>query len=141
MTMTNATRSILALSAATVLAAVPAHAQSADRAPSSPNVVEDCARASQRPMLINERAVARKVSRGYPRQLLDSGVSGRAVLQVTVGATGRVEEVTAVDATRRPFAEAAQAYAHALRFAPAMADGAPVACRVTVPVDFALADG
>lgn len=139
--MTNATRSILALSAATVLAAVPAHAQSADRAPSTAKAVEDCARASRQPMLINERAVARKVSRGYPRQLLDSGVSGRAVLQVTVGATGRVEAVTAVEATRAPFAAAAEAYARGMRFAPATVDGAPVACRVTVPVDFALADG
>lgn len=139
--MTNATRSILALSAATVLAAVPAHAQSADRASSTVNAVEDCARASRLPMLVNERAVARKVSRSYPRQFLDAGVSGRAVLQVTVGASGRVEEVTEVDATRRPFAEAARAYAQQLRFAPATVDGAPVACRVTVPVDFALADG
>jgi TonB family protein len=139
--MTNATRSILALSAATVLAAVPAHAQSADRAPTPANAVEDCARASRQPMLINERAVARKVSRSYPRQLLDSGVHGRALLQLTVGPGGRVEEVTAVDATHRPFAAAARAYAQELRFAPAMVDGAPVRCSVTVPVDFALADG
>ena len=139
--MTNATRSILALSAATLLAAVPGHAQSAPRTPSTANVVEDCARASQRPMLINERAVARKVSRSYPRQFLDSGVPGRALLQLTVGPSGRVEEVTGVEATRAPFAAAAQAYARELRFAPAMVDGAPVRCRVTVPIDFALVDG
>ena len=143
--MTNATRISLTVSAALALAALPARAQQTaatiTRTNAGARAVEDCARASRAPMLINERAVARKVSRSYPRQFLDSGVHGRALLQVTVGPAGRVEEVTAVEATRAPFAAAAQAYARELRFAPAMVDGTPVRCRVTVPVDFALVDG
>jgi len=123
---------------AALLAAAPARAQSA--APASSRVW-DAAEVSERPQLINERHMSRLIARGYPKQLLDFGVHGRALLQLTVGPTGRVEAVEGVDATQTPFGDAAVAFAWAMRFAPATRDGAPVRCRVTVPVDFAIANG
>ncbi|HKP77174.1 MAG TPA: energy transducer TonB [Longimicrobiaceae bacterium] len=136
--MTHLTRIALAFSAA-ALAARPAHAQTAPAAGSAR--VWDAAEVTRQPQLINERAVARRVSHGYPKQLLDFGVHGRALLQLTVGADGRVEEVAGVGATHAPFATVAQGWARAMHFAPATVGGTPVRCRVLVPVDFAVADG
>jgi outer membrane biosynthesis protein TonB len=136
--MTHPTRIALALSAAALVAAKPASAQTAS--PESGRVWNS-AEVTRQPQLINERSVARILSRGYPKQLLDFGVHGRALLQLTVGADGRVEEVAGVDATHAPFATVAGSWARALRFAPATVGGTPVRCRVLVPVDFAIADG
>lgn len=139
--MTTQTRTrfgALALSAAALLAAAPAHAQTTS---AGPGRACGFAGVTQQPQLINERAVARRVSHGYPKQLLEFGVHGGALLHLTVGPTGRVEEVLGVDATHPAFAAAARGAAREMRFLPAMVDGVPVRCRVVVPVDFALADG
>ena len=126
-----------ALSAAALLAA-PAHAQTTAAAPGN---ACGFAAVTQQPQLINERAVARRVSHSYPKQFLDFGVNGQVLLQLTVGTTGRVEEVLGVDATHAAFGAVARGLAREMRFLPAEVDGVPVRCRVVVPVDFALADG
>jgi len=127
-----------ALSAAALLTAAPAHAQAASTGPGS---ACGFAGVTQQPQLINERAVARRVAHGYPKQFLDFGVHGQVLLQLTVGTTGRVEEVLGVDATHAAFGRVARGLAREMRFLPAQVDGVPVRCRVVVPVDFALADG
>jgi TonB family protein len=130
----------LTLSAA-VLAAAPARGQAAAPSASDPGRVWNSAEVTEKPMLINERSVARRVSHGYPKQLLDFGVRGRALLALTVGRDGRVEQVAGVDATHAQFGNVALAFARAMRFAPATVGGVPVRCRVMVPVDFALVNG
>jgi len=131
----------LALSAAALLAAAPAHAQAVARSAAESGKVWDYAEVTGKPQLINERTVARFVSRSYPAQQLDFGINGRALLELTVGPTGQVEEVAGVDATHAPFGAVAQRFARTMRFAPATVEGVPVRCRVTVPVDFALVEG
>jgi protein TonB len=137
-TQTRTSLRALALSAAALLAAAPAHAQAASAAPG-----RACgfAAVTQQPQLINERAVARRVAHGYPKQFLDFGVHGQVLLQLTVGTTGRVEEVLGVDASHAAFGRVARGVAREMRFLPATVDGVPVRCRVVVPVDFAIADG
>lgn len=139
--MTNATRISLALSAALLVAASSARAQMPAPASADPGRVWDAAQVSQAPMLINERHVARLVSRAYPPHLLAFGMHGRAVLILTIDPAGRVESAAQADYTHPAFGAAALGFARTMRFAPATVDGVPVRCRVAVPVDFALADG
>ena len=129
----------LVFSLATLVLA-PARAQTAARA-AEPTPVWDARNVTQQPALINERTVSRMVSHSYPGDLLDSGVTGRVLLDVTVSSDGRVEEVAVADASHRAFALVAKDFARAMRFSPAKVDGRAVRCRVTVPVQFALADG
>jgi protein TonB len=148
-TMTTLTRTLFragrlgafAFSAAALLAAAPARAQMPNRVAAGSARVWESAEVGQPPMLINERHVARLVSRAYPRQLLDFGVHGRALLLVTIDPSGRVEDAVQVGATHAPFAAAALGFAREMRFAPATVDGVPVRCRALVPVDFAIVDG
>jgi TonB family protein len=134
--MTHGLLARYAAAALVLAAAAPARAQGAAPAPAC-----TAAGVTALPQLVNERAVAKMVSHAYPADLLDAGVTGRATLAVTVGRDGRVADVAMVSATRAPFAAVAQSVARRMRFLPAKAGGAPVACTVAVPVDFALADG
>jgi TonB family protein len=127
---------LTAVLAIAATAAAPAHAQGAAPAPSC-----SAGTVTALPQLVNEREVARIVSHAYPANLLETGITGRATLAVTVGADGRVQSVATLGATQAPFADVAQSVARRMRFLPAKAGGAPVACTVAVPVDFALADG
>ena len=132
-----------ALSLAAVLAAAPARAQKipSPAEPIDPQVVWNFDQVTQQAALKNTTQFSRMISRAYPRQLLDSGVTGSATLEVIVGTKGQVEQVRVVDASRREFAAVARDLAGALRFRPAKVQDIPVRSRFTVPVDFTLAQG
>jgi TonB family protein len=124
--------------AAAVIAATPARAQTPAPATTS---VWDAKDVTVQPALINERTVSRMVSHSYPGHLLDSGITGNAMLELTIDSRGQVEQAAVVGATNRDFGLVAKDFARAMRFTPAKVDGRAVRCRVTVPVQFALADG
>lgn len=133
---------VLAFSFAALAAASPARAQSATRAPDpkDPNVVWTFDQVTEQARFTNAQTFARKVSESYPRRMLDRGLAGSAVLQVTVSPSGTVEHVDVVDATHHEFAAAAYDAARTMRFKPAKVLGVPVRSRFTVPVDFRPAD-
>jgi TonB family protein len=125
--------------AAAAIAASPARAQTA--APATATPVWDAKDVTVQPALINERTVSRMVSHSYPGHLLDAGITGNAMLELTVDSRGQVEQAAVVGATHQAFGLVAKDFARAMRFSPAKVDGRAVRCRVTVPVQFALADG
>jgi TonB family protein len=127
-----------AFALAAACAATPLRAQAAAAAVTQDRVwsVDEV---TQTPQLANEPQLARLASHSYPAGLLAFGIPGHATLELVVGSNGRVEQVLGVAGTHQSFANVARNYASAMRFRPATVDGRAVRCRVTVPVDFALA--
>lgn len=108
----------------------PVRAAEAPRATASPPVVEE------RPVLANSRELQRAVARYYPALLRDQGVSGRATVQFRVLEDGRVDpsSITAIDASRSAFGDAAVRAIRTARYRPARANGRPVPTTVTQTV-------
>ncbi|HSU16340.1 energy transducer TonB [Longimicrobium sp.] len=130
----------LAFSLAALFAATPARAQKlpSPAEPVDPQVVWNFDQVTQQARLTNPGTVSARLSRGYPRRLLDSGVAGSATLEVIVGPRGQVEQVSVVDASRREFTDVARDLARTMRFRPAKVQDIAVRSRFTVPVDFVL---
>lgn len=72
-------------------------------------------------------SAAREFQPPYPTQLLRTGVEGKAVVRVLIGADGRVKQVAVIAADDPLFADATERQAlRRWRFRPATQDGAPV---------------
>lgn len=75
-------------------------------------------------------------SPGYPEELTDTGVSGRAEVDVIVKSDGSVAEPALAMATHRAFGRLALAAAKTWKFQPAKLNGEPIEVRVTLPFIF-----
>ena len=74
----------------------------------------------------------------YPANLRRNNISGQAVVRFIVTHDGRVIDVTVIEATHPQFGDAAAAAVEKWKFAPAIKDGQPIACLLTVPIVFNL---
>jgi periplasmic protein TonB len=90
------------------------------------------------PALRNHAEVERLLQRGYPPLLREVGVEGRVLVEVVVGEDGRVRPGTAriVSASHDALGAATLRAVEGFRFRPARIGGAPVAVRVTIPIDW-----
>jgi len=127
------------LAAVALLAAahpVRAAAQAPDTIPASAVVVEE-KDLTVKPELTNRPAIARLLTRSYPRALRDEGRPGRVTVTTVIDPAGvpRLVTVTGNSGTAE-FDEAALRVVRAMRFTPPVRDGAPVWVRVIVPVEF-----
>lgn len=77
------------------------------------------------------------VSPGYPQELTDTGMNGRAEIDVTVKADGSVADPQLGMATHRAFGKAAMGVVTGWHFQPGTVDGAPADMRVGIPFNFA----
>lgn len=90
------------------------------------------------PRLVNAPAVERTLTREYPRELRQMGLTGTVMLRFRVRADGTVDPASmeVVSATDTRFGEAARRVGLTMRFRPARLDRQPVAVWVTLPVNF-----
>ena len=77
----------------------------------------------------------KEVEPNYPPEL-GSILSGQATVVFTVRADGKVADASVVQADDVLFGEAAVAAVNKWRFNPAQLNGAPVACRLSLPFAF-----
>jgi periplasmic protein TonB len=86
--------------------------------------------------LLNRGDVARVLARRYPRDLQESGIEGRVVVQFIVDQNGRVEpgSIKVVSATQDGFVEATRTALQEFRFKPAKRQGRTVRQVVNLPV-------
>ncbi|PTX91788.1 TonB family protein [Opitutus sp. ER46] len=77
----------------------------------------------------------------YPVELRKLGITGEAMMDFVVDASGAVQNLRAIKATHPEFAEAAVAAVQNWRFEPGRKDGAAVATHMQMPVRFTLSDG
>lgn len=75
-------------------------------------------------------------SPGYPTELVDTGISGQAEVDITVKIDGTVADPQLGMATHRAFGRAAMAAVMAWKFEPGQREGAPVEMRVSIPFNF-----
>lgn len=76
----------------------------------------------------------------YPEALAAAGTVGGAILELNIGADGRVSRVTVLRASHPEFADSAQAAVQQWEFAPAKKDDVPVESRWRIAVNFAVND-
>lgn len=88
------------------------------------------------PHLLNLAELRRILERYYPEQERRQGREGMVVLDLHIDAAGAVTGVDVVRSAGRLFDEAARQVALSLRFAPAYAEGKPVAVKVRQSVVF-----
>ena len=74
----------------------------------------------------------------YPVELRSQGIEGTALVEVYVGADGRVLQSTVLEATHDAFAEAALATVEQSTFLPATRDGEAIGSVAVLPVRFNL---
>lgn len=74
----------------------------------------------------------------YPRIAQRRGIEGEVLLELTLGADGRLLDVSIVKNAGHGFDEAAVDAVRRARFRPAMHNGRPEACTVLLPVHFRL---
>ena len=72
-------------------------------------------------------------SPGYPEELTDTGLSGKAEVDITVKADGSVADPQLAMATERAFGRAAMAGVVQWKFEPGQRDGVAVDMRVSIP--------
>jgi TonB family protein len=94
----------------------------------------------EQPRIVNAPAVQRALTREYPSELRQMGLTGQVMLRFRVRTDGTVEPASmeVVSATDTRFGEAARRVALTMRFRPARLDRQPVAVWVTLPVNFNL---
>jgi TonB family protein len=127
---------LLLLAAAPVRAA--AQDAPADTIPASARVVDETDLATK-PELVNRSAIARLLTRNYPRALREEGRTGRVTVTMVIDPAGVPRLVTVTGSSGIPeFDEASLRVTRAMRFSPPVQDGAPVWVRVRVPVEFSL---
>jgi TonB family protein len=91
--------------------------------------------ASARAQMVNPKAVSTP-NPGYPDSLTDTGLSGRAEVDVTIKPDGSVADPELAMADHRAFGKAAMAAVKLWKFEPATRDGTPIEIRVTIPFIF-----
>jgi protein TonB len=74
----------------------------------------------------------------YPTSMKAAGVSGTVTVMFTVDTSGRVDEVSIVNASRSEFEEPAMRAVSHWRFEPGKRHGRPTAFRMTIPLNFVL---
>ncbi len=74
----------------------------------------------------------------YPRMARRRGLEGEVLLELTLGADGRLLSVSVMESAGHGFDEAALEAVRRARFRPAVRNGRPEACRVLLPVHFRL---
>ena len=74
----------------------------------------------------------------YPVELRQAGVRGEAGMLLVVSTAGKVTDATVIRATDERFGSAAREAVLKWTFKPAQRNGAPVACRLYVPIVFAV---
>ena len=73
----------------------------------------------------------------YPFAMKRAGITGSVTVAFVVNVNGKTEQVQAIRATNRDFAEQAELAVSRMVFRPAKtAEGEPVACRMVMPVEF-----
>lgn len=95
----------------------------------------------RQPELLDAQATRLLLQQGYPPLLRDAGVQGSVVVSMVVGADGLVHAPRVVSASHDAFREPALAAAAAMRFRPARKDGRAVPVRLSLPIEFRLANG
>lgn len=75
----------------------------------------------------------------YPAEAAKQKIAGHVQVDFAVDAEGRVSDVAVHDSSHGMFEEPALAAVRQWKFAPALENGTPVACGMTVLVEFALA--
>lgn len=75
----------------------------------------------------------------FPPEAKKQKLEGRVVVEFTVDAEGRVSEAAVSESTAEMFEEAALAAVRQWKFSPALAEGRPVECVMSVPIEFPLA--
>ena len=91
--------------------------------------------AAARAQVVNPKAVSTP-NPGYPEALTDTGLSGRAEVDITIKTDGTVADPELGMADHRAFGKAAMAAIRVWKFEPATRDGTPVEMRVTIPFVF-----
>jgi len=74
----------------------------------------------------------------YPSDLKREGVSGVVAVKVLIDETGSITECAVVKSTDARFDDAALKAVKKWKFKPAQKDGAPVAIKIIVPIQFQL---
>ncbi len=74
----------------------------------------------------------------YPPQMKSEGVDGVVAVRVHISADGSVAECTVAKSNRAEFDQAALDAVQKWKFKPATKDGAPVACKIVIPIRFSL---
>jgi TonB family protein len=117
---------------------VPDTAAAGDTIPASARVVDE-KDLVVKPELVNRSAIARLLTRSYPRTLRDDGTTGRVTVTMVIDPAGVPHLVTVTGSSGIPeFDEASLRVTRAMRFSPPVLDGAPMWVRVRVPVEFSL---
>jgi TonB family protein len=93
------------------------------------------AAASARAQVVNPKPISTPTP-GYPESLTDTGMSGRAEVDITIKTDGTVADPELGMAELRAFGKAAMAAVKTWKFEPASRDGTPVEMRVTIPFIF-----
>jgi len=91
--------------------------------------------ASARAQVVNPKPVSTP-NPGYPDSLTDTGLSGRAEVDITIKTDGSVADAELGMADQRAFGKAAMAAVKEWKFQPATRDGTPIEIRVTIPFIF-----
>jgi len=111
-------------------------AQAPDSIPASAVVVEEKDLAVK-PELTNRPAIARLLTRSYPRALQEEGRTGRVTVTMVIDPEGVPRLATVTGSSGVPeFDEASLRVVRAMRFTPPVRDGQPVWVRVIVPLEF-----
>ena len=72
----------------------------------------------------------------YPPRMLKAEMDGAVIVALIVDEHGQPQQVQAEQATHPLFADAAVASVQHWKFTPAMKNGQPVACAITLPIEF-----
>lgn len=129
--------------AAALAPAAAAQASDAAQAPAAAEVpAVELDAVDRGPELRNVTRVTRLLSREYPRELRDAGVTGSVVLRMRLDPQGTPDLVVVERRSgHTQFDEAAYRVAQEMRFRPARLRGRPVRVWVTLPVNFSLQGG
>ncbi len=76
----------------------------------------------------------------YPAQMRTEGVDGVVAVRVHIAEDGSVAECVVAKSNRSEFDQAAVEAVQKWKFKPAKKDGAPVACKIVIPIRFSLAE-
>jgi TonB family protein len=91
------------------------------------------------PQNVDQPPKARYMPRpNYPFELRRAGVTGETLTSVVVTADGNVADARTLRATNQAFADAALECVKKWKFSPALRNGIPVNCRVSLPIAFSI---
>ncbi len=89
-----------------------------------------------RAVLTRPPALLKQVEAAFPAEALDAGAGGTVLLEVDIGADGKVTDARISQSAGPAFDEAALAAARQLEFSPAEVDGKPAPVRIAYSYEF-----